>query len=187
MQPEYPSVPPEFAASTRSGAEDQRRLADRIADLGDVVVAVQDRRSAPGPIDIGHIVVAPSGVFVVDSRRYERAWISIHRSGGFVGPMREQLMVDGRDKSTLVASMKRQAGTVRKLLRGTEFAELPVTPALCFVDSRLPMFGNLRVDGVEVKNLRTVAKLIGRRGPLGAAARGDVARLLADGMPAQAA
>lgn len=175
---------PQSTRAWASGAVGERRFGAAMADLGQAVIALHDRRIPRSRANIDHIVVGSSGVFVVDAKRYKDASINIHRSGGLFGPVREQLMVAGRDKTKLVEAISWQVDAVRTALgSATEYGELPVVAALCFIDGQFPLFGTLRMNGVEIKGLRGIAKLVTRDGPLDAAAREGVARHLADQLP----
>lgn len=178
---------PQSTQAWASGAAGERRFGAAMADLELAVIALHDRRIPRSRANIDHIVVGPSAVFVVDAKRYNDAPINIRRSGGLFSPVREQLMVAGRDKTKLVDAMGWQVDAVRTALGSApEYAELPVVAALCFIDGQLPLFGTLRMDGVEIKGLRGIAKLVTRDGPLDAAAREGVARHLANRLPAKA-
>lgn len=136
--------------------------------------------------NIDHIVIGPSGIFVVDAKRYRDAAISIRRSGGLFSPVREQLMVGGRDKTKLVDAMAWQVDAVQAALADDpQVAEIPITAALYFIDGQFPLFGTLQLLGVEIKGLRGIAKLVTREGPLDLALREHVARHLADQLPAK--
>lgn len=170
-----------------SGAAGERRFGAAMADLGDAVIALHDRRVPRSRANIDHIVVGPAGVFVVDAKRYKDASINIRRSGGLLSPVREQLMVGGRDKTKLVEAMGWQVDAVRAALSDApQLAEIPVVAALCFIDGQFPLFGTLRKGGVEIKGLRGIAKLVTRDGPLDPASRENIARHIGDRLPAKA-
>ena len=178
---------PQSTRAWASGAAGERRFGAAMAELGDTVIALHDRRVPRSRANIDHIVVGPSGVFVVDAKRYKDASINIRRSGGLFSPVREQLMVGGRDKTKLVEAMTWQVDAVRTALNGKpEFTEAPVVAALCFIDGQFPLFGTLTVRGVEIRGLRGIAKLVTRDGPLDRAARESMARHLGDRLPAKA-
>lgn len=177
---------PQSTRAWATGAEGERQFGAAMAKLGDAVIALHDRRVPRSQANIDHVVVGPSGVFVVDAKRYKDALIAVRRSGGLFGPPREQLIVGGRDKTKLVDAMAWQVDAVRTALADdAEFAEVPVTAALCFVDGQFPLFGTLRVRDVEIKGLRGIAKLVTREGRLDIAARERLARLLANRLPAK--
>lgn len=178
---------PQSTRAWASGAAGERRFGAAMAEHGDAVIALHDRRVPRSRANIDHIVVGPSGVFVVDAKRYKDASINIRRSGGLFSPVREQLMVGGRDKTKLVEAMTWQVDAVRTALNGKpEFTETPIVAALCFIDGQFPLFGTLTVRGVEIRGLRGIAKLVTRDGPFDRAARESIARHLSDRLPAKA-
>lgn len=175
---------PQSTRAWASGAVGERRFGAAMADLGQAVIALHDRRVPRSRANIDHIVVGPSGVFVVDAKRYNDASINIRRSGGLFSPVREQLMIGGRDKTKLAEAMEWQLRAVRTALSNSdEFADVPIVAALCFIDAQFPLFGTLRISDVEIKGLRGVAKLVAREGPLDVAARERLARHLAERLP----
>lgn len=177
---------PQSTRAWASGAAGERRFGEKMAELGDVVIALHDRRVPGSRANIDHVVIGPSGVFVVDAKRYQDTAISIRRSGGLFSAAREQLMVGGRDKTKLVGAMAWQVDAVQAALADApQFAEIPITAALCFIDGQFPLFGSLQLRGVEIKGLRGIAKLVTREGPLDPAMREHLARRLADRLPAK--
>lgn len=179
---------PQSTRAWQSGAVGERRFGETMAELGDVVIALHDRCVPRSRANIDHIVVGPSGVFVVDAKRYKDASINIRRTGGILSPVREQLMVGGRDKTKLVEAMAWQVDVVRAALSDDPgLSTIPVAPALCFIDGQFPLWGTLRVGGVDVKRLRGIAKLVTQDGPLDANVREQVARHLAQRLPAKQA
>jgi len=177
---------PQTTRAWRSGAVGERRLADRLADLGDSVVALHDRRAPGTRANIDHVVVGSAGVYVVDAKHYKNATVRVRRSGGFFTPVKEQLMVDGRDKTALAGAMQWQVTAVRSALDcRAEFADVPIVAALCFIDADFPLFGTLRVGNVRVYGLGGTAKLVATRGSLGSSARDRIARHLAEHLPSK--
>lgn len=179
---------PQSTRAWQSGAAGERRFGETMAGLGDVVIALHDRCVPRSRANIDHIVVGASGIFVVDAKRYKDASINIRRTGGFLSPVREQLMVGGRDKTKLVEAMAWQVDVVRAALSDDSgLSNIPVAPALCFLDGQFPLWGTLRIGGVDIKGLRGIAKLVTQDGPLDANVREQVARHLAQGLPAKKA
>ena len=131
-------------------------------------------------------MVGPAGVYVIDAKRYRNAKIAVRRSGGFLSPVRTQLMVSGRDKTKLVDAMGWQVAAVRAALSDSaEFADVPVTAALCFIDAEFPLFGTIEINEVHVRGLRGTAKLVAVAGALDAQARAQLASHLAARLPAK--
>jgi hypothetical protein len=107
---------------------------------------------------------------------------------GLFSPLREQLIVNGCDRSKLLDSVTRQAA-VRVALStfqdtGVTGTDIPVVSVLCFDDADLPMFGTPRIGGVPLLGAKGTAKLL--RAATGSLDEGTLAALhrhLAQAMP----
>lgn len=100
-------------------------------------VVLHDRAIPGSRANIDHIVIAPSGVWVIDSKRY-KGKVAV------VKPLlaRTKLTINGRDKSKLIDGLAQQVALVKDVM--AEVAPgVPVRGALCFVDSELPALGKL--------------------------------------------
>ena len=96
----------------RRAAAREGRVAARLAELsGPGVLFLHNRLLGQGRRDgdLDHIAVTAGGVYVIDARRYKNAKVEVRRNGGLFSPVREQLMVEGRDRSKLLDSVARQA------------------------------------------------------------------------------
>jgi hypothetical protein len=177
---------PQSTRAWQSGATGERKLGDKLASLGDSVIALHDRRVPKSRANIDHIVIGPAGVYVIDAKRYRNAKIAVRRTGGFLSPVRTQLMVSGRDKTKLVDAMGWQVAAVRAALSDcAEFADVPITAGLCFIDADFPLFGTIEITEVRVRGLGGTSKLVSATGPLDAPARTQLARHLAARLPAK--
>ncbi|HEU5044305.1 MAG TPA: nuclease-related domain-containing protein [Nocardioidaceae bacterium] len=174
---------PEATKAFARGAEGERRLAARLEQLcGEEVLFLHNRRrgrsSRSGDID--HIAVAASGVYVVDAKNYKDAKVSVRRTGGLLRPVREQLIVRGRDKTHLAGSLNKQYVAV---VDAMEEDPAPVTALFCFVDAELPVFQTLKVGGVPVLTPRKTAMLLRRPGPYDEERRRAIWKSLARRLP----
>lgn len=159
---------PASTTAFSTGAAGERRVAARLAELsGPGVLFLHNRLLGQGRRDgdVDHIAVTAGGVYVIDAKRYKNAKVEVRRSGGLFSPVREQLMVEGRDRSKLLDSVARQAAAVRTALNtfhhsGVTAADVPVVSLLCFVDAALPMFGTPRIGGVPLLGPKGTAKLL---------------------------
>ena len=138
--------------STRAwayGARGERLLGDRLDAHRDQGIAVLHDRRIPGTrANIDHVVVSAAGVFVVDAKNYSGRVELQDRGGWFSTDYR--LCVGGRDKTTLVRGMARQVAAVQTALEPA-FADVPVTPVICFVDSEWGLFARpLRFGDVHI-------------------------------------
>lgn len=136
-------------AAWKTGAEGERRVAEVLADLPGIVV-LHDRL-VPGQrgANIDHIVVGPSGVFVVDAKKY--AGRLEVRDVGSMFRLDERLYVAGRDRSKTIDGVLGQVAVVRAVL-GDEFGEVPVRGVLCFIGCDW----GIRMKAKELKGVRIV-------------------------------
>jgi hypothetical protein len=180
------SEDPQSTRAWASGAKGEVTVGARLEGLaGDGVLVLHDRRIPGSRANIDHLAVGPSGVFVIDAKRYVDAKVEIRRTGGWRSEAVEQLWVGGRDRTKLVTGLGQQVAAVYEALEPLpEFAHVSVQPALAFVEAIFPMFGSLEIAGVPVTGLRGMAKLVRRPGPLAEAQREQLHRQLADKLPA---
>jgi len=105
----------------------------------------------------------------------------MRRVGGLFTPRRDELLVRGRVRSALVEGLARQVDAVRTVLDAGTFESVPVTPVLCFVDGRFPLFTKqFRVGETVVVGPRGLADLVTTPGPLGEEQRFAVYCLLGE-------
>lgn len=133
--------------------------------------------------NIDHLAIGPSGVTVIDAKRY-RGRIAVERRGGLLRERTEHLLVGGRDKTKLVEGVLAQANAVRAVLADGPYATVPVRAVLCFVEGDWPLLGRLQVRSVPVLTPRQTAKLCRGEGSLSAGAVEALARVLARLLPA---
>ncbi|MEO6500512.1 MAG: nuclease-related domain-containing protein [Jatrophihabitantaceae bacterium] len=177
---------PQSTTAWKSGAVGERKLGEKLAGLGETIIALHDRRVPKSRANLDHVVIGPAGVYVIDAKRHKNAKITVRRSGGILKPARTQLMVSGRDKTKLVEAMAWQVAAVRAALAASpEFADAAVIAALCFIDAEFPFFGTIEIGEVRVRGLGGTAKLVSAAGPFDAAARDRLARRLATQLPAK--
>lgn len=176
---------PQSTQAWRKGGVGEQRVGDRFAKSGDAVIVLHDRCVPHSRANIDHVVIGPSGVFVVDTKRYPGAKIALRRSGGLFSPSREQLMVRGRDQTKMVEAMAWQVSAVRTALAGSPFADVPIAAVLCFVDGELPLSGKIDIGDVRIRGPKGSARLVVEDGPLDNAAREQIARHLVDRLPAK--
>jgi hypothetical protein len=121
-------------------------------------LVLHDRRIPGSRANIDHIVIAPSGVWVVDTKRYRgKAEIDHQRFGG------TKLMINGRDQTKLVDGLARQVETVRAQTQSFA-AAAPVWGVLCFVDTQLPILRQLRFDDFFLLRPQSLVRKINAKG-----------------------
>jgi hypothetical protein len=143
------------------GARGEERVAKVLAKhLSDDVVVLHDRRIPGSRANIDHIAVAPSGVWVIDSKRY-KGKVAVTKP--LFGKAR--LTIGGRNRTKLVEGLAKQVALVEVVM--IQLApDVPVRGALCFVDADLPVLGKLSFDGYPLLYPKPLAKRISAGGPL---------------------
>jgi Nuclease-related domain len=117
-----------------SGEEAVGRILERLEPDG--FRTIHDRKIPGSRANIDHIVVGPTGVFVVETKSYE----------GRVRVNWGRLMVGSWNKSQFIDQVKREAAAVEPLV-----APIGVTPLICFYRGDLgwELFPT-RLDGVRI-------------------------------------
>jgi Nuclease-related domain len=153
------SEEPQSTKAWAKGADGEQRVGARLERLTTSGAVVLHDRQMPGSrANIDHIVVAPSGVWIVDSKQYKGKVERRDRGRLFRTDIR--LYVDGRDRSKLVAGMTKQVAAVKNALDGED---MPIRPVLCFTGSEWPLLaGSFTVDGVLVISPKALVKTISR-------------------------
>ena len=140
---------PQHQRAWARGAEGEANLARQLerwtADRG--VVLLHDRRMPSGRGNIDHLTVGPSGVKVIDAKRY-RGRIDVECRGGLLRARTEHLIVGGRERTKLVDGVIAQAEAVRQVLAAGPHVTVPVQAVLCFIDGDWPLLGRLEIRGV---------------------------------------
>jgi hypothetical protein len=153
--------------SWRDGAEGEEAVAAHLAKTCPEAVVLHDRRMPKSRANIDHIAIAPSGVFVIDAKRY-RGKIEVRRP--LFGDAK--LVIRGRDKTKLVEGLRRQVEAVRAGLAVIE-QDVPVGGCFCFINpdgqaggSGIPLLRTLAIDGFPLFYPRKLSKRLRRPGPL---------------------
>ena len=139
---------------------------DRLADAG--LYFLHDRRIPPTRANIDHIVIAPTGVYIIDAKNYTgRAQLRV--TDGIFSPRVEKLIVGRRDCTKLVAGVHKQVDRVSELLaRDGIGQDVPVRGMLCFVEGDWPLLGgSFTVGGLDVLWPKKARKIITAPGTLG--------------------
>jgi len=163
------------------GAQGERAVAAKLDELSsDQAIALHDRRmlrpdGRASNANIDHLVVTPTGVWVVDAKTHQGA-LQVRRTGGLFSPRVETLFINGRDKSSLLDGLSKQVVVVGETLASVG-ADIPVRGALCFVGTELPWFGET-IGGVPLVGRRGLAKLMKQPGTLGSDEREAIAQYL---------
>jgi hypothetical protein len=180
-----PAGEPQHQRAWQRGAEGEERLGRRLEQLaGDSGVRfLHDRRIPGSRANIDHLAIGPSGVTVIDAKRY-RGKIELRRGGGLLSARVERLFVGGRDRTSLVDGLRGQVAAVRRVLAAAGAAELDVTAVLCFVDvDGLPLVSRLAIDEIAIEGPRRAARRAARPGPLAGDAVERIRATLAAALP----
>lgn len=171
------AAPPQERAFER-GAEGERAVAESLGRLlsgGDTAI-LHDRRMPGGRGNIDHLAVAPSGVYVIDAK----AWHGkVKVSTPLIG--RPKLLIDGRDRTSLIDGLDRQVAAVRE---GIGTADVPIQGVLCFTKADLPLIGTTRMRGHLLLYRKALAKRLEAAGAMDPEAIGSLARRLSGAFPA---
>lgn len=135
------------------------RALDRRTASGPAIV-LHDRRMPRGYGNIDHLVVAPSGVYVVDAKNIAGKVRIAHPLFGDA-----RLMIAGRNRSKLLDGLDRQLSAVRQALAATTRTDVRLFGFLCFTKADLPLLG-ATARGHQLLHPRAVCRRVNRRGPL---------------------
>jgi len=127
-----PEIGPESQPTQawKIGAEGEQRVAEVLAEVVEIEV-LHDRlmpRSRSANID--HIVVGPSGVFIIDAKKY-KGKIETRDVGGWL-KTDIRLYVNSRDRTKVVDGVLRQVDALKSVLDDS-FPDVPIHGVLCFV------------------------------------------------------
>jgi hypothetical protein len=141
-------------------------------------IVLHDRAIPRGRANLDHIAVVPSGVWVVDTKRYRGRVRRGRPPGRLFG--RRTLLVNGHDRGRLVTGALRQ----RALVQSAAGAEVPVRAVLCFAGAEWgPRARPFVLRGVLVTWPAALASSLRAAGPLDGEARAAFAARLARAFP----
>jgi hypothetical protein len=170
--------------SWASGAEGERIVGEYLDRRCPSVQVLHDRRIPHSRANIDHIAIAPSGVYVIDTKRY-RGKIRVAKPL-FGSP---RLIVAGRDQTRLVDGLARQLSTVQRALAGVA-PDVPIQGCLCFVSpngllagTELPVLRTLEIAGHPLYYPRRLVKRLNAHGPLTPEHARRIQRRLAERLP----
>jgi hypothetical protein len=158
------------AAKWRRGAEGERRTAQLLAPLRHLGWTVLHDRRIPGSAaNVDHLVVGPTGVWVVDSKVW-RGRVRVLGDG--------RLWYGRRCLDDDLRVLRWAASEIGRALggRGGTGKPLPVHPVLCIHGARLPR-AQLLFDGVNLARPEALLELLTSASPCLAA--DDIGRLAA--------
>lgn len=170
---------PQHERAWARGAAGEERVAEVLERrCGDRVRLLHDRRMPGSRANVDHLAIAPSGLWVIDAKRY-RGSVEVRRP--LFGS--RKLLVAGRDRTNLIGGLAKQVEAVAAVMRDCG-GEVPVTGVLCFVDADLPWLGTMRFDDFLLLTPARLAKRLNARGSLIESDVVSVAAALAQRFPA---
>lgn len=154
---------PQSTTAWDVGAVGEERLGRRLNDFATGTLRVlHDRRIPSTRANIDHIAVTPTGVYVIDAKRY-RGRPHLKVEGGILRPRVEKLLIGTRDCSRVVEGVIKQIDVVRDHVGG----DVPLHAVLCFVEADWPLFGvSFTARGVQVLPPKKLYAQLTAAGPL---------------------
>lgn len=171
---------PQHESAFHQGAVAERAIADSLATRTDPnhIITLHNRRMPAGRGDIDHLAIAPTGVWVIDTKDWNG---KVEITAPWVGT--PGLHIGGRDCTKLIDGLERQIAAVRAALDGGGYQEITVRGALCFTKADLPFLRTQTFRGHLLLYRRALAKQLNADGPLSAASIEQLARHLATLLP----
>lgn len=176
------------AQSTKAwatGAEGERAVAESLQKLaGDTCRVIHDAGIPGSSANLDHLAITPTGVFMIDAKRYRGQRPALRVEGGLFSPRVEFLTVGGRNRTKMIEDMHRQVGLVREAL--ADQLDVAVRGMLCFIDADWPLIGgSFQVQGVDVVYPRKMRAVLTEPGPLDADRIADLQWRLHQAFPRQ--
>lgn len=173
---------PQSTTAWAKGAHGEERVAEILRErlAGDAVL-LHDRKVPKTRGNIDHLAIAPSGVWIIDAKKYTGKVEKRDVGGFFKTDLR--LYVGGRDRTKSVEGLQWQVDAVRKAL---DDDTVPVHPSLSFVGAEWPIFfaKPFQLKGVWISWPGKLAELVLGDGPLMTEDVDRIARLLSHNLPA---
>lgn len=176
---------PQHITAWKTGAEGEQRVGARLEDWAAAGggLVLHDRRKPGSKANIDHIAVAPSGVYVIDAKRYEGKVEAVDVGGWFRTDIR--LKVAGRDRTKLTRGVGDQVAAVASALDDVWPGEVrpSVFGVLCFVDSHWGWLAKpSAVNNVIVAWPAATVEFLERPGPWTSAELTQIASALGDAL-----
>lgn len=172
---------PQHITAWKTGAEGEQRVGSRLdewAAAGGGLV-LHDRRKPGSKANIDHVAVAPSGIYVIDAKRYEGKVETVNVGGWWSTDIR--LRVRGRDQTKLTVGVNDQVAAVASALAAAWPREVrpSVQGILCFIDSLWGWLARpFEVNDVMVAWPAATIDILNREGPWSPSDRADIAAAL---------
>jgi hypothetical protein len=171
---------PQTTKAWDTGAVGEERLGATLNELAsDRLRVLHDRRIPGSRANIDHLAVTPTGVWVIDPKRYAgRPRLKV--GGGLIRPRTEKLLVGSRNCTKLVDGVLGQVDVVK----GVIGRDVPVHAVLCFIDGDWPLIGgSFETRGVSVLWPRKLYPALAVEGDMTVESIGEFHRALAAALP----
>ena len=171
---------PQSTTAWNTGAIGEEQLGNRLNELAsDLLRVLHDRRVPGSRANIDHLAVTPTGIFVIDAKKYAgRPRLRVE--GGLLRPRTEKLVVGSRSCTKLVDGVLKQVDVVKNAVGD----DVPVQPVLCFVGADWPLIGgSFTTRGVMVLWPRKLYPLLAADGAMPIEAIEQAHRALATALP----
>ncbi|HEY1761507.1 MAG TPA: nuclease-related domain-containing protein [Acidimicrobiales bacterium] len=171
---------PQSITAWKKGSIGEQKLAKNVQEnLGDRVILLNDRKVPRTRGNIDHLIIASSGVWVVDAKNYSGLVQQRDVGGFFKVDMR--LYVGGRDRSRVLEGLDWQ---VRSVTTALGDPEVQVSSAVCFTDAEWGWFAKpFTMRGVFVSGPNGLSRKIAETGNLSKEAIHEIARRLSEALP----
>jgi hypothetical protein len=171
---------PQHELAFHRGAVAERAVADSLKKrtAASAVMTLHNRRMPGCRGDIDHIAIAPTGVYVIDTKDW-KGKVEI-QTPWFGTP---KLLIRGRDCTKLIEGLERQMAAVRSALDRCGHQEITMQGALCFTQADLPSLRTQALRGHLLLYRKALAKRLNADGPLQPPLIGELARHLAAALP----
>lgn len=179
---------PQRPTSWQQGATGEEAVGRRFDRLsGEGFAVLHDRCKRGSRWNIDHIVIGPSGAYVIDAKHYSGR-LEVRSPGTFLRPAPKRVFVKGRSQDERVKAMDWQVGWVSGAA-GELIASYGgiIRPVLCFVGVELALTQRPALVGpndVVVTWPQRFVKDISREGPLTPDQVREVADRIAKALPA---
>ena len=171
---------PQHERAFHQGAVAERAVADSLSNrtAGSPVITLHNRGMPGGRGDIDHVAIAPSGVYVIDTKDWKG---KVEVQTPWFGTAK--LLIRGRDRTKLIDGLERQIAAVRDALDRDGHHEIPIRGVLCFTQADLPFLRTQKLRGHLLLYRKALAKQLNADGPLDTPVLENLARHLAVALP----
>lgn len=151
---------PQHESRWARGADGEEIVEQALAKRCPDIRVLHDRRIPGSRANIDHIAVAPTGVWVIDTKRYNgKLQVAKPLFGNAT------LNVAGRDQTKLVDGLAKQVELVADAIADVDL-EVPVRGCFCFVDTELPLLGTRSIRGFSIFGRKRLAQQLNTAGTL---------------------